>query len=49
MAVYDKLSVIGVTRKERVSDIQKIGTILPIEGDPGPYSGMTEEVIANDR
>ena len=45
----DKLSVLGITGKERVSDIQKIRTILAIERHAGSYSRMTEEVVANDR
>ena len=35
--------------KERLSDIQKIIAVLAIERHARPNSGMTEEIIADDR
>ena len=49
VTVHDKFSVLRVTGKERVSDIQKIIAILAIERHARPYSGMTEEVITDNR
>ena len=49
MTVHDKFSVLRVTGKERVSDVQKIIAILAIERHTRPHSGMTEEVIADGR
>ena len=49
MTVYDKFSVLRLTGEERVSDVQKIIAILAIERHTRPYSGMTEEIIADGR
>ena len=47
--MHDKFSVLRLTGEERVSDVQKIIAILAIERHAWPYSGMTEEVIADGR
>ena len=49
MSVYDELSVLHLTGQEWFSDIQKIIAILAIEGHARPYSGVTEEIIADAR
>jgi hypothetical protein len=49
MTVHDKFSVLRVAGKERASDVQKIIAILAIERHTRPYSGMTEEIIADGR
>ena len=35
--------------QELVSDVQKIVALLTVEGHARPYSGMTEEIIADRR
>ena len=47
--VHNKLSIVCFARQERLSNVQKIITILVIERDARPYAGMTEEVIADGR
>jgi hypothetical protein len=49
VTVHDKFSVLRLTGQKRVSDIEKIIAILAIEGHARPYSGVTEEVIADGR
>ena len=49
MAVDDEFSVLCLGHQELVSDIQKIIAILTVEGYARPYSGVTEEIIADRR
>ena len=49
VTVHDKLAVLSLAGQERLANIQKIIAILAIEGYAWPYSGMAEEVIADDR
>ena len=49
VTVDDKFSVFSLTGQEWLSDIEKIVAILTIERHAWSHSGMTEEVIANDR
>src|SRR5262249_21623513 len=47
VTVHDKFSVLRHTGQKRVSDIEKIIAVLVIKSHTRPYSGMTEEVIAD--
>ena len=49
VTVHDKHAVLRLAGQERLANIQKIIAILAIEGYAWPYSGMAEEVIADDR
>ena len=48
VTVYDKFSMLCLTRQEWLANIQKIIAILAVESHAGPYAGVTEEVIAKD-
>ena len=45
----DEFSVLRLVEQELVSNVQKIVAVLTVEGHARPYSGMTEEIIADRR